>query len=570
MHGGQAIVRALERSGIDYIFCSPGSEWPALWEALAEAHERGAKNPKYINCRHETLAVAMASGYTKATNRVQAVVLHSTSGPLNAAMYLRAAMHERTPMVILSGEVTAYGENHRIPDPGVQWLHDLTDLGGSPDLLRGCVKWADRVSSVELLAPTIERAVRIATEPPAGPVLIGVPFECMMDEVEISEEGRANEVARACDLPDASLDRALELIAAAKNPVVLTEYAGGDPRTVDALVELCELFAIPVMETYRPAFMNFPRTHPMYLHHDPKAVQAADLVLMVDAVTPWHPASRTPKNAKVICVSEEFPYSRLPYWGYQVDLALAAPPASTLGSLVRKARSSSSVSRCRADYEARRSRIREQHDSYFDKLKQEALKHAGDVPIDPRWAVHALARAIPGNAIISEETTLHRALTLEGIPAEQHRSYFARITGGLGVGLSYALGAKLAMPERPVFVLIGDGAFHYNAVPSCLGMAQEYGLPIHIVIFNNARYLSMERGLLRYFPDGAAKRTGVHFGSGIEPVPDYRHYASAHGGYGCRVTQPGEIEAAVHQALRHEAEGKLSIIDLALSNLDPR
>jgi hypothetical protein len=61
-------------------------------------------------------------------------------------------------MVILSGEIAAYGENTKVADPGGQWLHDLTDLGGSPDLLRGCVKWADRISSAELLGPTIERA----------------------------------------------------------------------------------------------------------------------------------------------------------------------------------------------------------------------------------------------------------------------------------------------------------------------------------------------------------------------------------------------------------------------------
>ena len=56
---------------------------------------------------------------------------------------------------------------------------------------------------------------------------------------------------------------------------------------------------------------------------------------MVDAVTPWYPASKTPKNAKIISIADEFPNSRLPYWGYNVDLALVAPPASTLGQLVR-------------------------------------------------------------------------------------------------------------------------------------------------------------------------------------------------------------------------------------------
>ena len=570
MHGGQVMLKAIERSGIDFILSSPGSEWPPVWEALAEAAARGAQKPGYINCRHEAVAVAMAAGYTKVTQRPQLVMLHATAGPLNAAMTLRAALHERTPMVIISGEIAAYGENTKVADPGGQWLHDLTDLGGSPDLLRGCVKWADRISSGELLGPTIERAVRIAMEPPMGPVLIGIPFECMMEEVADIDHGRANEVARAHAVDDASIDKALSLIAAAKNPLVLTEHVGGDPRAVERLVELCELFGIPVMETYRPAFMNFPRTHPLYLHHDPKAVDAADLILMVDAVTPWYPASKAPKNAKVIAIADEFPNSRLPYWGYNVDLALVAAPASTLGQLVQKAKASEQVAANRTNYLARSARAGEQHDGYFGKLKEEAQKHANDTPIDPRWAVHALSEALPKNAVISEETTVYRSLIQETMPRDQPQSYFARVTGGLGVGLSYALGVKLALPDRPVFAFIGDGAFHYNAVPSCLGVAEEYGLPIHCVIFNNGRYLSMETSLIKYFPDGAAKTTGVHFGAEIGPRPDYQHYAKAHGGEGFRVTNPQEIKNAIEQALKCEKEKKLTVTDLVLSDLNPR
>ena len=125
MHGGQAMLKAIERSGIDYILSSPGSEWPPVWEALAEAAARGIKKPKYVNCRHEAVAVAMAAGYTKVTHRPQVVMLHATAGPLNAAMTLRAALQERTPMVIISGEIAAYGENTKVADPGGQWLHDL-------------------------------------------------------------------------------------------------------------------------------------------------------------------------------------------------------------------------------------------------------------------------------------------------------------------------------------------------------------------------------------------------------------------------------------------------------------
>jgi acetolactate synthase I/II/III large subunit len=570
MRGGQAMLKVMQRTGIDFILSSPGSEWPPVWEALAEQSAQGIKKPGYVNCRHEAVAVAMAAGYTKVTGRPQVVMLHATAGPLNAAMTLRAALHERTPMVIISGEISAYGENTRVADPGGQWLHDLTDLGGSPDLLRGCVKWADRVMAPELLGPTIDRAVQIALEPPAGPVLIGIPFECMMEEVNLPEHGRSNEVVRPDAVDDAAVDKALSWITEAKNPVAVTEHVGGDPRAVEHLVELCELFSIPVMETYRPAFVNFPRSHPLYQHHDPKVVDAADLVLMVDAVTPWYPASKAPKNAKVVSIAEEFPNSRLPYWGYNVDLALVAPPAATLEKILKRARSSERIAANRASYEQRLARSREQHESYFGKLKEEAKKHASETPIDPRWLCHVLSEALPKNAVISEETTVYRSLIQEAIPRDRPQSYFARITGGLGVGLSYALGVKLAMPEQPVFALIGDGAFHYNAVPSCLGVAEEYNLPIHVVVFNNGRYLSMETSLIKYFPDGAAKNTGVHYGAEIGPRPDYQYYGKAHGGYGYRVSDPSEIKSTIEKALQHEAAKKLTVIDVVLSDFNPR
>jgi thiamine pyrophosphate-dependent acetolactate synthase large subunit-like protein len=80
----------------------------------------------------------------------------------------------------------------------------------------------------------------------------------------------------------------------------------------------------------------------------------------------------------------------------------------------------------------------------------------------------------------------------------------------------------------------------------------------------------METSLLKYFPNGAAKKTGVHFGAEIGPRPNYQYYGKAHGGYGYRVTNPSEIKTAVEQALKHEAEGKLTVIDLVLSDLNPR
>ena len=571
MHGGKAMVKVFERAGVDYIFSSPGTEWPPVWEAFAEAKERGDSRTGFINCRHEAAAVAMASGYTKIAGKPQAVLLHATAGPLNAAMYLRAAYQERVPMVICCGESSAFGEEPRLPDPGNQWLHDLTDIGGPAELLRRCVKWSERVTASAILVPSVERALQIAVEPPAGPVLLGVPFECMLDEVVLPEAGRPNRVVRPFAVDEAALQETVELLLRAQRPVLVTEHIGRDASVVNLLVELCESLAVPVMESFRPAFLNFPRNHPLYLPYDPRRIEAADLVLVADAVTPWYPVSKGPKaDAKVVFLGDEYPYSRLPFWGYKVDLALIAPPAATLARLLSRLKASEGFVTNREAYEQRSRTIREEHHKQMTTLQREAAEHKTDIPVDPRWLCQALNESMPPDAVIVEETTVHRSLIQNMIPRTQPMSYIARVTGGLGVSLAYGLGVKLAMKERPVFVLIGDGGFHYNPVPSCLGLAQEYSLPIIVVVFNNQRYLSMERGLLRYYPDGVSKKTGVRFGSPILPNPDYRHYADIYGGYGVRVTDPKDIQAAVAQALEHSAAGRLAVIDVVLSDYLPR
>ena len=571
MHGGKALVKVFERAGIDYIFCSPGTEWPPVWEALAGLKERGVDRPKYINCRHEALAVAMASGYTKVTGRPQAVLLHATAGPLNAAMFLRAAYQERVPMVICCGETAGFGEESRLPDPGNQWIHDLTDIGGPAELLRRCVKWSDRVTSSTILVQSLERAMQIAVEPPAGPVLLGVPFECMLDEISLPEDNRPNRVARPFAVDEPAIQEAVGMLLRAQRPVLVTKHVVRDASVVGPLVELCESLAIPVMESFRPAFLNFPRSHPLYLPYDPRRIESADLVLIADAVTPWYPVSKGPKaDVKVVFLGDEYPYSRLPFWGYKVDLALIAPPAATLARLLSCIKASEGFVGNRPAYEERSRRIREEHDKQVAAMQREAVEHKNDAPVDPRWLCQALNESIPANAVIVEETTVHRTLIQNMIPRTEPMSYIARVTGGLGVSLGYALGAKLAMKERPVFVLIGDGGFHYNPVPSCLGLAQEYELPIIVVVFNNQRYLSMERGLLKYYPDGVSKKTGVHFGGPILPNPDYRLYADIYGGYGVRVTDPKDIQPAIAQALEHVARGRLALVDVVLSDYIPR
>jgi thiamine pyrophosphate-dependent acetolactate synthase large subunit-like protein len=151
---------------------------------------------------------------------------------------------------------------------------------------------------------------------------------------------------------------------------------------------------------------------------------------MVDAVTPWYPASKAPKNAKIIAITRSFPTRACPIGVITSISPWFAPPASTLAKLVKKAKASEQVAANRSVYEQRLARTSAQHDSYFGKLKEEAQKHAHETPIDPRWACHELSEAMPKNAVISEETTVYRGLIQETIPRNQTQSYFARITAG--------------------------------------------------------------------------------------------------------------------------------------------
>src|SRR5258708_3965747 len=117
MTGAEAVLRVLRSMGVERIFASPGSDWAPLWEALAKPYAAG-EVPEYISSRHEETAIGMASGYAKATGKLPAVVLHTTVGALHATMGLRAALHERIPMVVMAGESVSFAEAPAPPAGG--------------------------------------------------------------------------------------------------------------------------------------------------------------------------------------------------------------------------------------------------------------------------------------------------------------------------------------------------------------------------------------------------------------------------------------------------------------------
>jgi acetolactate synthase-1/2/3 large subunit len=181
------------------------------------------------------------------------------------------------------------------------------------------------------------------------------------------------------------------------------------------------------------------------------------------------------------------------------------------------------------------------------------------------WIAQALNEALPPGAIVVNETITHRLELLRRLTGLRAAGFYEASFGGLGVGLATALGVKHARQDRPVVCTIGDGAFHYNPVAASFGASQELGLPLLVVLFDNAGYLSQKTDVVTYYPEGEAVRSGRFAGTGITPRPEYAKLAEAYGGYGEKVERPQEVPGALARGLEQQRQGRLALIHMVLN-----
>lgn len=554
--GAEAFLRVLSGMGVERIFASPGSEWSPVWEALAKPDESA---PAYLSSRHEEIALAMASGYAKATGKLPGVMIHTTVGALHGSMALRGALHEQVPMVVFTGESIAYGEDDG-PDPGGQWLRFLSDVGGPARLVDRCVKWSFGVNDRRILVSTVQRACQMAMSSPRGPVFVSLPMEYLFDKVTRETPLKASMPSLPSPDPK-GIEELANLLRTAGNPVIVSENAGRTAGVVNRMVELAELLDAPVVETRSSGYFNFPRDHELHGGFDPGEFMAdADVVCLVGATQPWHPASApAAPGAKVAALDEEPLHMELPYWGFQLDLSIVGELEASLAALVERLGRDG----VRGDAE-RRARLREKGAARRAAWVRQARSLESRDPIDTNWVMYQLNRVIPDDAYLVEETITHRMAVHQYLDRVRPGNFFSGCIGGLGTGLGTALGVKAAHPDKPVVLVIGDGSFNYNPGIAGFGFAQEFRMPILIVLMDNHGYKSMKRGVPAYYPEGWAVRTNQFVGTSIAPAPDYAAIARAFDGFGERVQRPDTVGPALERGLQAAREGRLALVDVWL------
>jgi acetolactate synthase-1/2/3 large subunit len=545
----EALLATLRRRGVEYLFANAGTDFAPLIEGLARAPAAGLAMPMPLVVPHEQAAIAMAHGYWLATGRPQAVMVHVNVGLANTLMGVINAARDQVPLLLLSGR-TPFGEGERLGarDLPIHWGQEMRDQGG---MLRELVKWDYELRLPEQVPELIDRALAIATSPPAGPVYLSLPREVLceaVDGVRLAEPPR--QVAAAATVPAlGAIEEAAAMIAAAERPLVITARAGGFAGGFEAVSAFALRFALPVVEFW-PSRISLPVDHPMHAGFDPgPALAEADLVLVLDALVPWIPKRhRLCQGCRVIQLGPDPLFAGTPVRGFPSDLTLAGDVAASLGllgeALADRMPEEGAVARRFQRLAARHADAQAKHLA--------AAEAGGGPPMLPGFVARRLAEALPEDAVLFSELGCDPAVMGFARPG----SYFGfPPAGGLGWGLPAALGAKLAQPERTVVATVGDGSYLFANPVACHQAAEALDLPVLTVVLNNGRWNAVDKTTRLVYPDGHAARANRMPLTSLQPVPDYALIAQASRGFGVRVERAEDLAGALAAALdavRHE------------------
>lgn len=560
---GEAYLSLLASRGVDYLFANGGTDFAPIVEAYARGLRAGTKMPEPVIVPHENMGVAMAHGYTMVSGRPQAMMVHVGMGTANSINGIINAARQNIPMLFTAGRtpITESGDLPGARNNYIHWAQEHFDQGA---MLREFVKWDYELRHPEQVETVVDRALAIAKSEPCGPVYLTLPREILGLPVTKRTPGETTSIVAATppSADPAALEEVTRLLAAAKNPLLITANGGRTPESARALTRFAEAWAVPVVH-YRPRYLAMSTEHPLFAGWDPHALlKEADLVLVIECDVPWIPVQGGPRSdAKIVHIGADPLFSRYPLRGFRTDIAvtgLVAPTLSALADLAAtrapagdalKARGTVIGKKCEAQRNAQRSGVATPPKTLTTKYVSACL--------------NKLINAQCGeDAIFVNEYPL----VLEEMQIRTPGRYFGSApAGGLGWGLGAALGAKLAAPGKTVVCTVGDGAYMFGNPTAAHFTARAMGLPVLFIVYNNARWAAVHRSTLAMYPNGEASRMEQPPFATLEPSPHFEKVAEASDGLGIRVSRPEDLPAALERGLRavHE-EKRQALINVEL------
>jgi acetolactate synthase-1/2/3 large subunit len=559
-----ALVAAMGLGGVEYLFFTSGSEIMFYQEAIAKAKALGRPTPKLITMTHEHPSLNAAIGYGMVTGRAAATAAHVDVGTQNYGGAVHTAYRGNVPVLITAGgPPTSYPNSMRGSRDGAHfWLQQSFDQNG---IMRQYVKWDHMLKMQDNPGLIVSRALQVSQSEPQGPVYLSLPREVAMSPVDSARFPTVEQLGLAKPAapdPDA-LRQAAEWLAKARNPAVVVSRSGRNPATVPALVELCELVGLPVVEAAWRTYQSFLYNHPLY--QNAMSLADCDFVLVLEGDIPWLPGpTAPPPDAKIVVMDIDAIKPAIPTYEFTADLRLTTDALLGIRAL-QTAVEGQINNGDRQRFADRAARWADASRERREKAVAEAQGGATKSPIDSSWVAYQISEVMDDNTVLMDETLASVPMG-RYVNMGQPGQYFKNPGSSGGWGPGAALGAKLAMPDKTVIMTSGDGFYMYAVPNPAIWAAKQYGAPFMGVVFQNRSYSTGTRATVGYYPEGYSARSGLE-GGYFDPPIDFAKEAEAAGAYGENVRDPGEIGPALRRGLEQVRNGTPALISIWLPKL---
>lgn len=567
-----AMLEAMHEAGVRYLFANLGSDHTGIIEAYSQAGPDGwaGRFPELVLCPHEMVALSAAQGYAQVSGQPQAVLVHVECGTQNLGGAVHNAARGRVPVLIVAGltPATQEGELPGSRSEFINWIQDTADQRG---IVRGYVKYDNEIRTGRNVKQLVHRAVQLARSEPAGPVYLVATREVMEEALDPQPDQSAwwSPVAPAALAPQVA-DELAAALEDASAPLVVTSYLGRDPEAVAELVRLCELAAVPVIES-APMHMNFPASHPLHWGYQwntsarSPLLAEADVILVLGSDVPWIPVSNRPAaGARIYVVDIDPVKEQMPLWHVPASRYARADLATALRQISGRLAERDRLDRAAVAARARRAAA--VHDA--QRASWAALEQPGDGVITPAYLVACVREALGPDALVLTEAITNYQTVSQHLRPDRPGSLIGSGGGSLGWAGGAAVGAKLAAPGRTVVSLVGDGSYLFGVPASAQWLARRYQAPSLTVIFDNQGWKGPWFSTVSVHPEGAA---ATRFAAGFAPEADLPGVAAAAGGaYGVTVTSPAELPEALATALAQVRGGRSAVISVHVPSVEHR
>ena len=517
---------------------------------------------------HEGAALNAAIGSAMVSGQPAATAVHVDVGTLNYGAGIHTAWRGGYPVLMMAGAgPRAYpGTMTGGRDGGIQWVQEPRDQG---EIVRQYTKHDHLLEHLDNPGLMVSRLLQVAMSDPRGPVYLTVPREVAMQSMPGSASFPTRDqlgIARPSWPDPKDAKTAAEWLIKANNPCIYVAKSGRRTESVEALVRLAELLALPVMETLTDK-MNFPTNHPLY-GTGPSA-KDADALLVIESPAAFVPGRGAPNaDAKIIWVDVDAVQSRYKTMEHRADMWLPVSVAGAAQAIYDAATgllTKSDMSRI-AD---RRSRLETLKQEKEQAAEDAAAKASKRTPLHPRWVAYQLGQIMEDNAILLDDALSNTPFVQAYHKRSQPGTYFKSggSTGGWGSGAAF--GAKMAKPNSDVILASGDGYFMFGTPLAGLWAAGHHGAPFLTVVFVNGSYSTGTRGLKGTYPEGSAVRAENYDGGLFDPPPDFAKLAEAANGYGETVYEADEVGPALRRGLEQVRNGTPALIAAKIPTASP-